>query len=89
MESTTIYKHESGDWVTDWYGHKHHITFNPVDEDYFISLGLLEQAAVKFEVNQRGVILGVYNNRTGEALDNVTIPTRHALQRELNIGRPV
>lgn len=89
MEPITIYKLESGDWITDWYERQHHVTFNPIDDGSFVTLGLLDQSAVRFEVNSRGVILGAYNNRTDDALERVTIPTRHALHRELNIGRPV
>ncbi len=89
MNSTTIYKHSNGDWVTDWYDKQHHVTFNPTDNESFISLGLLEQSAVRFEINQRGVILGIFNNRTGDCIERLTIPVNHSLHRELNIGRPV
>lgn len=89
MSPITIYLHDSGDWVTDWYGRIHHINFNPTDDLSFASLGILDKAAVRFEVNPRGVILSVYNNATLEPLSKLTIPTNHSLHRELNVGHPL
>lgn len=89
MSSIIISKHGCGEWVTEWYGKYHYITFNPTDDLSFVSLGLLDRCAVRFEVNPRGVILNVYNNSTGAELTELTIPDNHALNRELKIGRPV
>lgn len=89
MAPISIYKHVSGEWVTDWRGSTHLVTFNPTDDLSFVSLGLLDLPAVRFEVNQRGVILGVFDNRTDRPLADVTFPMNHSLHRELNIGRPV
>lgn len=89
MAPITIYKHGSGEWVSDWYGKPHQITFNPTTDESFVTLGLANQSAVRFEVNGRGVINGIYDNRSDQPLDAVTIPVNHTLHRELNIGRPV
>lgn len=89
MIPITIFKHTSGDWVANWGGRIHHVTFNPTDDLTFVSLGLTDSGAVKFELNPRGVILGVYNNRTEQPLEELAFPVNHSLYRELNIGRPV
>lgn len=89
MAPITIHKHTSGDWVTEWRGKTHLVTFNETDGLSFVSLGLLDLPAVRFEVNLRGAIMGVYDNRTDRELAEVTIPTQHALHLEINIGKPV
>lgn len=89
MAPITIYKHDSGEWVTDWMGRVHSVVFNVTDDLSFVSLGLFDLPAVRFEVNIRGVILGVYNNKTNLPLAEVTFPIKHSLHREINIGKPV
>lgn len=89
MAPITIYKHDSGEWVTDWYGKPHHVTLNATTDESFVTLGLFALPAVRFEINNRGVIHGVFDNRTDHNLAEVTIPVNHALHRELNIGKPV
>lgn len=89
MQPITIYKHETGEWVTDWKNKTHHVTFNTDNGNDFVSLGLQTHGAVRFVINQRGVILGVYDHRTDRDLKSVTFPVNHSLHRELNIGRPV
>jgi len=89
MIPVTVFKHTSGDWVANWGGHIRQVTFNPTDETTFITLGLLPGRPVRFELNQRGVILEVYDHRTDEPLQEVPFPVTHSLYRELNIGKPV
>lgn len=89
MAPITIYKNPKGEWVTDWMHRVHTVRFNETDGSDFVTLGLLDQPAVRFEVNARGEILGVYNNQTDRPIAEVTFPMNHALHREINIGKPV
>lgn len=89
MAPITIFKHTTGDWITEWRGKNHLVSFNETDGLSFVTLGLLDLPAVRFDVNPRGVIMGVYDNRTDRELAEVTFPIHHSLHREINIGKPV
>lgn len=89
MASITIYKQHNGVWVTDWHNRTHCVRFNESDGKDFVTLGLLDHGAVRFEVSLRGEIIGAYHHTTDAPLTEITIPVGHALHREINIGKPI
>lgn len=89
MKPITLYRHITGEWVTNLMERAHTVTLSANDDHSFLSMGILEKAPIRIEVNQRGVILDVVDHSTELELTSFTIPVNHSLHKEVNIGRPV
>lgn len=79
---------DSGKWVTNWMGHDHLVAMNPQDDLEFVSMGLTDLPPVRIETTPHGVISSVLDNRTGEPINEIRIPKKHFLYREVVIGKP-
>ena len=79
---------DTGYWITNWMGRDHHVHMSTVDDIDFVTMGLIDTPPVRIEINLKGDILKVTNNRTGEPVTEMCIPDNHFLNRDLNIGKP-
>lgn len=85
---TTIYRCESGHWVTNLLNNVHYVQFEPQDICRFNSLNLHPAGAVTIELTTHGIIESITLVKTGEQVNYIDIPKNHHLSKEIKMGRP-
>lgn len=88
MSELYLKRAECGSWITNWMGRSHHVTMSTVDDLEFVSMGLVGLPPVRIEISPQGEILKVADNRTGSEITELSVPVKHFLYRDLNIGKP-